>query len=101
MARDLTPIHPDLRGVAKKFPRLPINRWTVDCDLVVVEGAFHGFDAFMDGVPVCRDFLRGRWRGWGGIWWAISSLAPAHCIVGTPRFSDRGILDKHPCRTSS
>ncbi len=29
MARDLTPIRPDLRGVAKKFPRLPINRWTV------------------------------------------------------------------------
>lgn len=29
MGSRLTPIHPDLHGIAKKFPRLPINRWTV------------------------------------------------------------------------
>ena len=29
MADDETPIHPELRATAKKFPRLPLNRWTV------------------------------------------------------------------------
>ncbi|MCW5864804.1 MAG: alpha/beta hydrolase [Anaerolineae bacterium] len=34
-----------------------LRRCGVACELVVVDGAFHGFDAFMDDVPVCRDFL--------------------------------------------
>ncbi len=37
-----------------------LRRCGVDCELVVVDGAFHGFDAFMDDVPVCRGFLQGQ-----------------------------------------
>jgi acetyl esterase/lipase len=29
MARDLTPVHPELRQRAEKFPRIPFNRWSV------------------------------------------------------------------------
>jgi acetyl esterase/lipase len=29
MARDLTPVHPELREVAKTFPRLTFNRWNL------------------------------------------------------------------------
>lgn len=42
-----------------------LRRCGVDCDLVVVDGAFHGFDAFMDDVPACRDFLQGQMEGLG------------------------------------
>ncbi len=29
MARDLTPVHPELRQMAESFPRLPFNRWNI------------------------------------------------------------------------
>lgn len=29
MARDLTPVHPELRHRAQRFPRIPFNRWNV------------------------------------------------------------------------
>ena len=42
-----------------------LRRCGVACELVVVDGAFHGFDAFMDDVPACRDFLQGQMEGLG------------------------------------
>ena len=51
MAADLTPIHDEDVAYAQK-----LRECGVDCELVILEGAFHGFDAFHGDLPVIRDF---------------------------------------------